>query len=233
MKSTPYRETIKRVIDRERSSMSPGQYNMLLDRMYLLLNKCEPSVRRIARVNRKDVEQAGVSVVGDLFAWGTAYVLQLIQAEGGLSPDLSFHPRPKKHNLIEKYGTIQVAGEILKPDIDLLIYSNQPDTPLVFVNMKTSLRERAGQTHRWKIVLDIALHCKQLKEKYELKYQEERPIKFAFATTNFYDELSKPQQRANIRFFDFVYLARDDRQIPASVSRFSQLPADLRSLFPL
>jgi len=65
--------------------------------------------------------------------------------------------KPKRHPLIEKYATIKVGDDFQKPDIDLMIYNNsEPERhPVIIYSIKTSLRERAGQTYRWKLLMDI------------------------------------------------------------------------------
>lgn len=92
-----------------------------------------------------------------------------------LNPNLAITLKPKKHPLIEKYATIKVGDDVQKPDIDLLIYYH-PDAekyPVIIYSIKTSLRERAGQTYRWKLLMDIVSSndCKTIKEKYSLTYK--------------------------------------------------------------
>jgi hypothetical protein len=79
--------------------------------------------------------------------------------------------------------------------------------------------------------LDIALHCKELKEKYALDYEAERDVKFGFITANFYKELGSPQQRATLSFFDYVYLARRDIEVAHPVKRLSSIVEDLREIY--
>lgn len=228
LRLTPYREVLKGLIDKEASSLK--ETIQLLDRMKELLYQCEPECRRIAEKRGVNIRQSGVSVVGSLFSWGVHYLLIKIQELGGLPLELNFSIS-KDHELVRKYATIEVGDERLKPDMDLLIFSEREDTPLLIFSLKTSLRERAGQTHRWKLVLDIALHCKELKEKYALDYKVERDVKLGFITTNFYGELKDPQHRATLRFFDYVYLARDDVRVGPPVKRLSEIVEDLKEIY--
>jgi len=223
---TPYREILKTHIDNECSSLK--NCVELLDKLYKLLQDCEPECMKIAEERKVDRKQASVAIAGSLFPWGACYILEKIRDFEKIPVIFSL---TKKHELVEKYATIRVGSEILKPDMDLLIFSEREDTPLLICSLKTSLRERAGQTHRWKMVLDIALKCKELKEKYALNYEVKRDIKFVFITTNFYNEIYQPQQRAMFRFFDFVYLARDDIDVIPPVKRLSCIVDDLKEIY--
>ncbi|PSN97366.1 hypothetical protein B9Q11_04320 [Candidatus Marsarchaeota G2 archaeon ECH_B_SAG-F08] len=131
-----------------------------------------------------------------------------------------------------------VGNEKLKPDMDLLAFLENAEQPLLIMSLKTSLRERAGQTMRWKLLLDVARECPTLREKYGLNYHGHGRIFFVLLTTNFYKEMFTSQQMANFRFFDSVYVARMLNKKELSilkeksfVKRLSKIIDDINAFF--
>lgn len=135
-----------------------------------------------------DFDQASKTVAGNAFQGLVAYALVRHQQAGILSQDIEITPKPKRHRIVNEYATIKVGNDIQKPDIDLLIYSKAHtlQKPVIIYSMKTSLRERVGQTYKWKLLMDIATaeDCQSIK----------------------YEEITNPQQVGMLRFFDFVSL---------------------------
>jgi len=72
------------------------------------------------------------------------------------------------------------------------------------------LRERAAQTYKWKLLMEIATSndC-SVKEKYDISYNVENLPKICFATINFYNEINNPQQRGMLKFFDKAFIAKN------------------------
>lgn len=44
----------------------------------------------------------------------------------------------------------------------------------MILSIKTSLRERAGQTYKWKLLMEIATTENPIKEKYNISYDVEK-----------------------------------------------------------
>ena len=80
----------------------------------------------------------------------------------------------------------------------------------MILSLKTSLRERAGQTYKWKLLLEIANSDSaiEIKEKYNLSYKGKEMPLICFATVNFYNEINNPQQRGMFKFFDRAFIAK-------------------------
>ncbi|URR34893.1 BsaWI family type II restriction enzyme [Thermosynechococcus sp. HN-54] len=93
------------------------------------------------------------------------------------------------------------------------LYSNAkqkyPPESYIILSLKTSLRERAAQTYKWKLLMEIALHSPELREKYNISYNSSVIPIICFATTNFYNEVSHPQQRGLLKFFDRSFIAKE------------------------
>jgi len=102
-----------------------------------------------------DEGQVSVSVAGHNFQALVAFALAINSIAGNLV-GLHIAIKPKKHQIIEKYATIDVMGEKQKPDVDIITYKEEKKSPLIILSCKTSLRERAGQTYRWKLLLDLS-----------------------------------------------------------------------------
>jgi len=190
--------------------------------------------KRIADGIISDAAQARKSIAGNGFQGLAAYCLIHLQEDGKIPPEVAITLKPKRHPLIEKYATIKVGNDTQKPDIDLLVYhyKNPDKYPVLIYSIKTSLRERAGQTYRWKLLMDIATSrdCESIKSKYNLKYESTGKFMVGFITTNFYEEIMNPQQQGMLRFFDFVYITKvGNWENP--VKNFSNIIDDLNNIY--
>lgn len=228
MKLSLYRKILKEKIDK--AGRSYQNLKEILDNFDQILKSCEEECTKIAKLGGKDYKQARVAIVGSLFSFGIYYTLLKIKEFGKLSSDLQFS-LSKNHPLIKEYAVIKIGNETLKPDMDLLAFSEKPDKPIIIFSLKTSLRERAGQSQRWKLVLDIAQYCDELRKRYNIDYKLKKEIKFGFITTNFYKELFQPQYRATITFFDYVYIARKVKETKPPIKKLSEIIDDLNKIF--
>lgn len=206
------------------------------DRITAAMRDSQPAIEQLIRQRMasgaiNDASQARKAVAGNGFQTLVLRFLIAMQADGLVPADVIFTLKPKKHPLIEEFATIRAGGETLKPDLDLLAYTETSDVAAIY-SLKTSLRERAGQTQRWKLLLDIATapDCDSIKQKYALNYDGSRRFKMGLITTNFYDEIMAPQQRGLLRFFDYVYLTRAGAHAHP-VSNFSKVARDLSDLY--
>jgi len=186
----------------------------------------------------EDKGQVSVAVAGNNFQALIAYVLARNIMIGNLPP-LIVTLKPKKDPILEKYATINVGGEIQKPDVDIMIHSLDEEKPIIILSCKTSLRERAGQTYKWKLLIDFATtECKYVEEseecpihKYELEYDKKRKVLVGFITADFYNEINSPQQQGMLKFFDFCYVANAEEIRSKYVKRLSEIVDDLRGIF--
>lgn len=151
-----------------------------------------------------------------------------------LPQDIVITLKPKKHSIIEEYAVIKVGDNIQKPDLDLLIYKYKRSLnyPITIYSIKTSLRERAGQSYRWKLLIDIctATDCDSIKDKYSLSYTQKAKLVTGFITANFYKEITHPQQKGMLSFFDYVYITKDGTW-ENPVTRFSSAIKDLSTTY--
>ena len=111
----------------------------------------------------------------------------------------------------DKIATIKVGDETQKPDVDLIIYTEKEDKTVdkcIILSLKTSLRERAGQTYKWKLLMEIATTDNSIKEKYNIEYNPDRMPLVCFATVNFYNEINNPQHRGMFKFFDNSFIGK-------------------------
>lgn len=187
---------------------------------------------KIGEIN--DASQTRKAVAGNGFQGLVVYALIYLQSKGLINKELVITLKPKKHKLIEDYATIQVGDDVQKPDADLMIYHNKKleKAPVLIFSIKTSLRERAGQTYKWKLLMDIATSkdCMQIKQKYDLSFEVKADFRVGFITTNFYDEIMQPQQTGMLNFFDFVYLTKSGK-FKSPISEFSKIISDLKTLY--
>ncbi len=210
-----------------------------LDYLTEVMQAATPKVEQLIQSRIRDriiksADQARKTIAGNGFQGLVAYSLIKLQEKNLLNPNLAITLKPKKHPLIEKYAVIKVGDDVQKPDIDLLIYHYlKPEKyPVIIYSIKTSLRERAGQTYRWKLLMDIVSSndCKTIKEKYSLTYKAMDNFKVGFITTNFYNELTNPQQKGMLRFFDFVYITKPGKW-EKPICEFSKISDDLNAVY--
>ncbi|MBM4402169.1 MAG: hypothetical protein FJ044_02895 [Candidatus Cloacimonetes bacterium] len=212
---------------------------VILDYLAEVLEGSEPEVMKIIRKRKKNIKQARVSVAGNNFQALVAHCLMENVLAKNLSP-IHIVLKPKRHPMIQKYATIKIGGESQKPDLDILVYQDKPSTPLIVCSCKTSLRERAGQTYKWKLLVDLATadprHLKEHPEcpinKYQIEYQSDRKIYVTMITADLYNEVSQPQQRGMFVFFDKSFVADKGRQkFPAHVQPMSKIISYLNSIY--
>lgn len=187
-----------------------------------------------------DKGQVNVAVAGNNFQALIAYILVKNVLIGNLPP-LIITLKPKKDPLLEKYAVIKTGDEIQKPDVDIMVHSPKDNTPIIVFSCKTSLRERAGQTYKWKLLIDFATtECKYVNKskecpinKYGLKYDRKRKVLVGFITADFYDEINNPQQQGILQFFDFCYVANKEKITSKYVKRLSEIVGDLKGIYNL
>ncbi|NPA13001.1 MAG: hypothetical protein GXO45_03325 [Aquificae bacterium] len=204
------------------------------DFLFDVMEKSKPFVEELLNERKKqnpkyNKDQARRKIAGENFQFLVLYLLILNIEKGNLPTDLIVL-KTKKHKIVDKYATIKIANETQKPDMDLVALSEDENKPIVIYSCKTSLRERAGQTYRWKLLVDIAKHCPTLIEKYKLEYPDEKEVLTGFITANFYEEITKPQQRGMLQFFDYSYIAKDI-EIQPPIKKLSSIIEDLNTIF--
>lgn len=78
----------------------------------------------------------------------------------------------------------------------------------MIISLKTSLRERAGQTYKWKLLMEIASGNNSIKDKYNITYNPPKMPLVCFATINFYNEINNPQHKGMFKFFDNSFIGK-------------------------
>lgn len=176
----------------------------------------------------KDKKQANKTVVGNTFPFAVIYIFFQNKMIGNIKSDIFITSQPSVIQGFKDISTINIGEETQKPDCDLVIYSlsnnNQLNNCLI-LSLKTSLRERAAQTYKWKLLMEIATSndC-SVKEKYDIYYNTRILPKICFATINFYDEINNPQQRGMLKFFDQSFIAKNIKEnLPSFVLPMSNL----------
>jgi len=173
----------------------------------------------------KDEKQALKSIAGNSFSLTLIYIFLRNKELGGIRDDIFITSRISEVPSFKEVSVINVAGETQKPDCDIVIYSLNDDNTLkkcMILSLKTSLRERAGQTYKWKLLMEIATTDNPIKKKYNIEYNPEIMPLVCFATANFYNEINHPQHRGMFKFFDKSFIAKNvDSDF---IDRMSALP---------
>jgi type II restriction enzyme len=166
---------------------------------------------RVASGIIKDKSQTRKSIVGNAFSNIIVYIFIQNKLIGNISEDIYITSKITSISGFEKISTINVGDETQKPDMDLVIYSlkeNQDLNKCIILSLKTSLRERAGQTYKWKLLMEIAMSDCEVRNKYEISYDPPTVPLFCFVTVNFYNEINNPQHRGMFKFFDRAFIGK-------------------------
>lgn len=192
----------------------------ILSQLHDIMRATQPLVERLI-TNRvrsgeiRNADQARKTAAGNLFQQLFAYAIAQNILIGNVTKPVAVTMSVR--NLIELYAAIQVDTDTLKPDSDVIVYAPEGiNRPIMNFSCKTSCRERAGQTYKWKLLCDLATcHCDHKEgnpncpaTKYNLTYAPNCQILTCFVTSDFYNELSNPQISAMFHFFDYAYIAK-------------------------
>ncbi len=215
---------------------------LILSRLHDVMRAAQPLVEqaiteRIAAGSITDADQTRKTAAGNVFQQMFAYALAQNIVEGNIIKPVIV--TMSVSSLIKQYASIRVDEDVLKPDSDVIVYSEEgTNSPIMNFSCKTSFRERAGQTYKWKLMCDLATCTCEHKEgnmncpstRYGLSYTPTREIKTCFVTADFYNEISNPQNIAMFNFFDYAYVAK--AAAPAGgVSVLSNVVDDINALF--
>lgn len=174
----------------------------------------------------RDVSQSRKSIAGSIFSNAIIYVFLKNKQVCNINEDIFITSQKSKVPNFTKISTIKVGGETQKPDCDLVIYRLNKNNTLkkcIILSLKTSLRERAGQTYKWKLLMEIASTKNSIKKKYNITYNPPVEPIVCFATINFYNEINNPQQKGMFKFFDKSFIARDLEEKGDFISYLSEI----------
>jgi type II restriction enzyme len=217
------------VLKKLNCKISEKGYVNTLDFLHEIITSAEPEGRKLQEERKisgkiKNVDQAIRAIVGNIFSNCVLYLLLHSKETGDLRPDIYVTDETGKNPLLEKMTVIHVDGETQKPDMDLVLYTLDGTAihDCLIVSLKTSLRERAGQTYKWKLLLEIATtKDATIRDKYGIHYDCDKMPKVCFAMVNFYNEINNPQHRGMFKFFDSAFIGKPIDN--SFISRLSQL----------
>jgi len=208
---SPYMACAIRLVDKLKDTKNA------FDEIHRILNESKSSVDDFLAERKKtgeikDEKQALKSIAGNSFSKIIEYIFLKNKIIGNIRPDIFITSQKSKVPNFKEISTIKMGDETQKPDCDLVIYSLNKNNTLkkcIILSLKTSFRERAGQTYKWKLLMEIAISSKALREKYDIRYETKIMPLVCFATVNFYNEINSPQQRGMFKFFDKAFIAKN------------------------
>ena len=220
MKEITDRDYMAAVIEKLDSFMddsNSASYRQAFDKIYTSIISSREENDTLLETKRragiiKDVSQSRKSIAGSAFSSAIIYVFLRNKIIGNIREDIFITSKKSKVPDFDKISVINVGGETQKPDCDLIIYTLNENKTLkncIILSLKTSLRERAGQTYKWKLLMEIASSENNIKEKYNIAYNPPITPIVCFATINFYNEINNPQQRGMFKFFDMSFIAKN------------------------
>lgn len=193
------------------------EWHKVFDNLYSYLVYSKDSVESLiqSRVQKGEIinaSQARKSIVGSAFSNLIVWTFLKNKEQGYIKQNIFITSKLSQIPNYKELFLIQVGEETQKPDVDLVIYSLDSANIIykcLILSLKTSLRERAGQTYRWKLLMEIANTESHLKEKYNISYNPPVVPLVCFATVNFYNEINNPQHRGIFKFFDCAFIGKN------------------------
>jgi type II restriction enzyme len=190
------------------NDLTPDKYPDAFDCLHDIILDANTEVQKILERRKldgliADIKQASKAVVGNIFPYSLIYIF--LKNKEIKNIDRHIYITNKKSSIrgFDEISTIQLGdGERQKPDCDLIIYSYgknleedkcrgttniQESYPkCIILSLKTSLRERAAQTYKWKLLLEIASDSgSKIREKYGITYNISEIPLIRFVTINF------------------------------------------------
>lgn len=221
--------SIKRIHAFVKNKNGKTAWAEVFDQIYSIMLEAKNEVEQILNDRKKqgkikDIRQAMKTIAGNTFSNIIIYVFLQNKIIGNVKPNIYITSRKSQVKDFNSITTIKVGDETQKPDVDLVIFSkkdNGDTNKCIILSLKTSLRERAGQTYKWKLLMEIAITENSLKEKYNISYSPKQMPLVCFATVNFYNEINNPQHKGMFKFFDKSFIAKQLKQ--DFISPLSQL----------
>jgi len=233
IRENPYmKRTLELIEERvNKSNKTPKDaYKSVFDELYEILNEAKSFVDGYLADRKKkgeiaDEKQAIKSIAGNAFSLALIFIFLKNKELENIRSDIFITSQKSKVPSFNEISIINVDGETQKPDCDLIIYSlnkNQTLKKCMIMSLKTSLRERAGQTYKWKLLMEIATSDNAIRKKYNISYNPKVVPKICFVTVNFYNEINQPQHRGMFKFFDQSFIAKNTDV--DFIARLSSLP---------
>ena len=193
------------------------KWQEVFDKLYNYLENNKNAVKELTQKRVKEgkitnLEQAIKSIAGGAFSNLIVWVFLKNKELNNIKENIFITTNIRRIKEWEKLFLIKVGEETQKPDVDLVIYSLNSNNNLhkcMILSLKTSLRERAGQTYKWKLLMEIAKEESRLKDKYDISYNPPVLPLVCFATVNFYNEINNPQNRGMFKFFDCAFIGKN------------------------
>lgn len=213
--------TIKRINDFVLTkNHSREAWKEVFNQIYTILIEAKDDVEKILKERKekgviKDISQAMKSIAGNTFSSAIVYAFLHNKMVGNIASKVFITSKKSHVKNFKNIATIYVDGETQKPDCDLIVFTKKENDTVdkcMILSLKTSLRERAGQTYKWKLLMEIATSENAIKEKYSIVYNPEKMPLVCFATVNFYNEINNPQHRGMFKFFDKSFIAKSVNQ---------------------
>lgn len=193
------------------------KWNEVFDKLYNYLENNKNAVKELTQKRVKEgiitnSEQAIKSIAGGAFSNLIIWVFLKNKEQNYIKDNIFITSNIRRIKEWQNLFLIKVGEETQKPDVDLVIYSLNSNNNLhkcMILSLKTSLRERAGQTYKWKLLMEISKEESKLKDKYDISYNPPVLPLVCFATVNFYNEINNTQNRGMFKFFDCAFIGKD------------------------
>lgn len=136
------------------------KWNEVFDKLYNYLENNKNAVKELTQKRVKEgiitnSEQAIKSIAGGAFSNLIVWVFLKNKEQNYIKDNIFITSNIRRIKEWQNLFLIKVGEETQKPDVDLVVYSLNSNNNLhkcMILSLKTSLRERAGQTYKMEII---------------------------------------------------------------------------------
>lgn len=155
---------IKRIERYVKGGKKGKRWEEAFNQIHSILIDSEKNIKKILEQRKKqgriqDVDQAIKSIAGNAFSNALIYIFLRNKECENIKAEIFITNRKSQVKDFASISNIYIDGEVQKPDVDIIIFTikkNGNVNKCAILSLKTSLRERAGQSYRWKLLMEIA-----------------------------------------------------------------------------
>ena len=186
-------------------------FSLSLDRLETLLDK-----------NKEEI-------AFDIFPTLIEYIFLKMKSKGEIEESIFATKNPVANKFIKSCNKIFLNGLPEYSGANLAFYSMKDEQlqKCFLLLARESFEKPIKKIKNWKLLLEIATSDCSVREKYNIRYDNETMPLVGFATVNFYDEINNPQHRGMFQFFDSSFIGKPIKS--DFISNLSELPEFVRA----
>jgi type II restriction enzyme len=185
--------------------------------------------KSLDRLNSLVYNKTNSKIYFDIFPTLIEYIFLKMKNEGEIEESIFVTTNPIANKFTKSCNTLFIDNSPEYSGANLAFYSMK-DKKLkkCFLFLaKKDFQISIKKIKNWKIFAEIATSDCSVREKYNIRYDNETMPLVGFATVNFYDEINNPQHRGMFQFFDSSFIGKPIKS--DFISNLSELPEFVRA----